>query len=288
MGGCTKLAVSGILKRSQGGILLHTVEVLIIRDRRYLYMIQLNFELAVLNKFAEVFNLLDAMLRISGMTAYANVSSIGKNQATLDIGHWLNELQAEDLGRTRPYTDGGSRAPMVARLKSGELVIYHATAGAAATPIVKPEDRGSGWQGGVGDVEWAVGVSALAEQCDKLIAAIAVYYLVYGGFELVSVEITPATENEYQAIYRREYKASMTEENQFQYDDNGVRVTVIRPAAGQSPICKWGFGGPGAESLIAFLQELEEGYMDSPGQHIVLGSRRSDEMYDMLGAYCHV
>ncbi len=250
-------------------------------------MIQLNLELAILKKFMEAFNLLDTMLRVAGITAYANISNIGQNQATFDVGHWLNEKRAEDLGRTKPYNEGGSRAPMVARLKSGELVIYHATAGAAATPIVKREDRGSEWQGGVGDVEWAVGVSALAEQHDKLIAAIALYYLVYGGFELLSVEITPGTEDEYQSFYRRVHKVGMAKENQFHYEDSGVHVTVIRPATTQYPTCNWGFGGPGAQSLITFLQELDEGYIDTPRQHVVLGSRRSDEMYDLLGAYCH-
>lgn len=168
-------------------------------------------------RLEEAVDLLEAMLVTADLTAYCNISLIGPNQRTVDAGLWLNESKAEAVGKLRPLAEGGSRSAMVARVKTGEIVVSDGSKGPICTPLISVDNRGSGWKGAVGEVEAAVGISAFAEIIDKLIATIGFYQLTKGGLYLAD--------------------------------------TLSAPEGGQT-YCRWVIGGPGGAGLLSLLEDI--------------------------------
>lgn len=122
---------------------------------------------------------------VADISLYVHVEQLrtGRMQATNSKGVWLNESLA--LAQNYPEL---STAPLVARVKSGELLVaskghpqYDAM---LLTPLISREKRGSGWAGGAMYGTTLVGASKLAALQDKMFAAVLAYASMDMYFDL--------------------------------------------------------------------------------------------------------
>jgi hypothetical protein len=135
-------------------------------------------------------------------------------------------------------------------------VLPESSSNVVATPLVSRDDRGSGWNGGVGSSDTAVGVSKLAGVHDMLLAYLALFQILNGEVSFQEAVIVLPDENAHHKVYEALYGDGRRPESS---DFVGPNAVFIHPATEGvvSGSCVWTIRSSDPDSLLAFVERVD-------------------------------